>query len=356
MSLRVLHILSGDLWAGAEVATFHLLGALARRSDVSPRALVLNPGVLADRLEKVGIPVRVEPEAKRSVAALAWKVRRHAADVDLVHAHRYKENLLAALSGKPWVTTRHGRPEPFAGAAARRAARRERFDAWLVRRSARRAIAVSKELEQWLIEAIGADRVARAWNGIADPLATRPPRPWASRPRRVGAMGRLQPVKALDVCIEAVARIPDLELEIVGDGPERASLEARVAALGIASRVRFAGFDPHPHDRLESWRMLLLPSLHEGNPIAVLEALALGTPVMAGPLPGVAEILDGQGGWVLPSRDPEAWSELLSRRLADPAGGAQTSHAGRQRYLNAFTAERCAAQTARIYEAALSDS
>ena len=61
--LRVVHLLSADLWAGAEVATFHLLRALAARSDVAVRAVLLNAGELARRLEAAGVPVAVEPEA-----------------------------------------------------------------------------------------------------------------------------------------------------------------------------------------------------------------------------------------------------------------------------------------------------
>src|SRR5690606_5551582 len=112
-------------------------------------------------------------------------------------------------------------------------------------------------------------------------------------------------------------------------------------------------FERDPGPRIAHWRALLVPSLHEGNPMAVLEALAWGTPVLAGPLPGVAEILGGRGGWLLPDRDPAHWARTLARRIDDAAAGAAASAAARARFLEAFTAEAAAARMVRIYRAAL---
>ena len=111
------------------------------------RAVLLNPGELARRLEAAGVPVVVVSEAGRRFSALVAAVRRQLADADLVHAHRYKENLLAALSGRPWVATQHGRPER--GMAELRSAVYRGLDRAAQRLSARRVIAVSAEVEAW---------------------------------------------------------------------------------------------------------------------------------------------------------------------------------------------------------------
>ncbi len=348
---RVLHLLSGDRWAGAEVATAHLLAALAARGDLRVGAIVLNPGRLAERLAKEGVPVEVIPEAERGFGALGRAVRARARDADLLHAHRYKEHLLAALAGRPWVATQHGRPEPFRGRAALRMALYTGTSRLALRLSARRAIGVSREVCAWLERALPPARVVRIWNGIRDPAPAVSPPPWRARPMRVGALARLEPVKALDLAVDAVVRCPGLELEIVGDGPERAALEARARAAG--ERVRFVGFEANPLPRLARWRVLLVPSLHEGNPIGVLEALALGTPVLSADLPGVAEILDGRGGWSEPRRRADAWAETLARVASDAAEGERASAAGRARFLEAFTAERAAEATAALYREVL---
>ncbi len=354
---RVVHLASGDRWAGAEVATWHLLSALAASGECRVGALVLNPGELAERLADAGVEVRVVPEAGRRFRSLLAEVRPLLADADLVHAHRYKENLLAARSSRPWLATQHGRPERFPGLAGMRMVAYTGVDLWTKRRAARRVIAVSTEVEAWLARRVGASRVTRIWNGIVDPAPRVAPPDWAQRPRRVGVLGRLDPVKGIDLAVDAVARCPELELEVVGDGPLRAVLEQRAAASGAAARIRFVGFEADPLPRLAQWRALLVPSLHEGNPIGVIESLALGTPVLAADLPGVAEILgDRPAGWLQRDRDADAWAAALLHVTADPAAGGRASAAARVRYCEAFTAARAARETAALYREVLAEA
>lgn len=351
--MKVVHLLSGDGWAGAEVATWHLLAGLAEQEGIAASAVVLNDGVLAERLAARGWLAGIEAERGRSFAALLAGVRARLAQADLVHAHGYKQDVLAALSGRPWVSTQHGRPEPWHGAARLRMATYGALDRALQRWAARRVIAVSAEVERWLRPRVGQARLVRAWNGLVDPLPDGGIVPWRERPRRVGVLARLHPVKQVERAIVAVARCPDVELEIVGDGPEAPRLRALAAASGAGARIAFAGFDPEPGPRLARWRALLVTSLHEGNPIAVLEALARGTPVLAGPLPGIAEILAGRGGWCLPDREAETWRAALARLRDDASDGAAVGAAGRARFLEAFTAAAAARRIRAVYDEAL---
>ena len=167
------------------------------------------------------------------------------------------------------------------------------------------------------------------------------------------AAGRLHRNKGFDVLLDAISGLPDVWLWIAGEGPERTALERRVAVSGAAERIRLLGHLPDPRERLASWRALLVTSHHEGSPIGVMEALALGTPVLSARLLGVAEILDGQGGWIEETRDPEAWARRLKRILDDEACGTAASRAARSRYLVALTADSAAARTAALYRAAL---
>ena len=351
--MRVVHLVSGDLWAGREVATFQLLCALAARADVQPAAVLLNEGELAQRLRKAAVPVVIESESGRSFPALARAVRNRVADAALVHGHGYKEDVLAACSGRPWIATQHGRPEPFSGSAYLRSSVYDWLDRTAQRLSARRVVAVSREIENWLVSRVGARRVARVSNGIADPARDVVLPAWRERPLRAGVVARLFPVKGIDLALAAVAGCRDVELEVVGDGPERKRLERLASTLGASERIRFTGFEADPVRRMASWRLLLVPSLHEGNPIAVLEALAMGTPVLAGPLPGVAEILAGRGGWTLADRAVATWSAALDQHVRAEGAGDAASRAARDRFLEAFTAERAAAQMAALYHAVL---
>jgi glycosyltransferase involved in cell wall biosynthesis len=316
--------------------------------------VVLNPGVLADRLAARGLLAAVEPEHGRSFGALRRAVAARLSGADLVHAHGYKQDVLAGLSGRPWLSTQHGRPEPQRGLARVRMAGYSALAIALQRARARRVVAVSSEVARWLGPRVGRAKVVCAWNGIPDPTPGGVAPAWKDRPRRVGALCRLFPVKNLELAVRAVAGLPDLELEIVGDGPEAPRLRALASALGAGDRVSLAGFDPEPGARLARWRALLVPSLHEGNPLAVIEALAWGTPVLAAPLAGVAEMLDGRGGTCLPDREPRTWQAALERMLA--GDGDAIAQAGRARFLEAFGADAAARRMLRIYRDALGRS
>jgi glycosyltransferase involved in cell wall biosynthesis len=105
--------------------------------------------------------------------------------------------------------------------------------------------------------------------------------------RRFVAAARLVPQKGFDRLLDAMAALPaDNHLTILGEGPERASLEQRIARLDLKSRVTLAGFVPDPAPWIAGADALLVPSRFEGMPNAALEALALGTPVIATPEAG----------------------------------------------------------------------
>jgi glycosyltransferase involved in cell wall biosynthesis len=132
--------------------------------------------------------------------------------------------------------------------------------------------------------------------------------------------GRLTAQKSLGVALEALVPNENVALLIAGDGDERAPLEQRVAELGLGGRVRFLG--PLPRGRvLELFRAAdaaILSSSWENFPHAVVEALAVGTPVIATAIGGVAEVVrDGENGLLVPPRDPAALADAVRRYFAD---------------------------------------
>ncbi len=352
--MRVTHLISGDLWAGAEVATFELLRAQRDLEGVEPTAVVLNPGQLVDRVREAGIAVELEPEAGRSFRVLAASVRARLAGADVVHAHRYKEDLLAALSGRPWVATQHGRPEPFSGAARLRAAITGSLDVVAKRLSAGAVIGVSSEVSAWLAPRVGRRKVETVANGIADPFGRIAPPPWRERPKRIGFLGRLSPVKRPLLAVECVARMPGIELEMVGDGELRGEVEARIEALGVGDRVHLRGHVADPLPLVAGWRALISTSAHEGHPMSVLEALALGTPV-AYTAAGVGDAVGPEAGVALASdAEPDAWAEALTE-LVERTGEAAAA-AARGRFESHFDVRRTAEETVAVYRRVLAAS
>lgn len=156
-------------------------------------------------------------------------------------------------------------------------------------------------------------------NGIdVERFSPAPARAPSAKTRFV-AVGRLDRRKGLDVALDAVARVPAAELDIVGDGEERAALEAQVKRLGLGSRVRFLGFQGDPRAAIADADVALSSARTEGLGIALLEAMAMERPVVALPVGGVPEIVvDGKTGWLAHGRDAEALARVMNEAAERP--------------------------------------
>ena len=161
------------------------------------------------------------------------------------------------------------------------------------------------------------------------PVAEAPPEPedaplfawWEGARHRLVAIGTLKEQKGFDVLLDAVARLPaevDARLVILGEGPLRAALEGKVAALGLGERVRLPGFRANPYAFLRRAHLFVLSSRWEGFGNVVVEALAGGVPVVATDCrSGPAEILeDGRFGTLVAVDDPDALAGAVTRALA----------------------------------------
>jgi glycosyltransferase involved in cell wall biosynthesis len=186
-----------------------------------------------------------------------------------------------------------------------------------------------------------------------------------SGPIRFIFVGRLIDWKALDVVIEALARIHhelDISLEIVGDGPMRESWEALVKRRGLGSVVKFSGWLSQPACavRLQQSHALVLPSLFECGGAVVLEAMAMGLPVIATDWGGPADYLDQSCGILVKPSSREAlvdgFADAISKLAKSPELRARLGDAAYQRAREHFDWERKIDQILRVYELALSYS
>jgi len=171
-------------------------------------------------------------------------------------------------------------------------------------------------------------------------------------------VGRIQPLKGVDVALECLAALPEAAtLLVVGgpsgpDGPlEVGRLRARADALGIADRVRW--IDPQPHEALPAWYraadVCLVPSRTESFGLVALEAAACGTPVVAADVGGLRSlIVDGETGFLVPARTGEAFAEQVARLLADRALAASMGARAAARSA-AYTWNMTAARLRRVY-------
>ena len=149
-------------------------------------------------------------------------------------------------------------------------------------------------------------------------------------------VGRLAAVKGVPLLLEAFARMrsnyPDACLTLVGDGPERAALQAQAATLGLTDSAHFVGYrnEEEVAELLSEADMLVLPSFAEGLPVVLMEALASRIPVIATPVAGVSELIrDGETGLLVPPGDIDGLAKALDRLLGDPELCRRLGEAGR---------------------------
>ena len=183
------------------------------------------------------------------------------------------------------------------------------------------------------------------------PLAELPAHAPSARPARIVAVGRLSPEKGQAGLLEAFATVsrdrPELELALIGDGPEAERLHEIAEKLGISSRVHFAG-RLGERDTLQNIAhadLLVLASFMEGLPIVLMEAMAMGTAVIASRVAGIPELVeDGASGLLF---TPSNWDELAScmrRLLDDDALREKLVRRARKRVSAEFDVSRSATQ------------
>lgn len=377
--VAVVHIISGDLWAGPENQLVTLLGALRRDERFAVRVIALNDGVLVHRLQELGIPVVVIKEEGRSFFAL---VRAVAAELGplgeaVLHSHRYKENILASLIARRakrviLVQTVHGTTEIFSGLKAFKARTYLGLNRFATKRAFDSVIAVSDEIRIAVQRELGSTpRVVTIRNAVQFETL----RPTRSRDelRRelsiatdapvLGMIGRLVPVKAIDkmlaAMVEILQRFPTTVLLIVGAGPEAAALRAEAIRLGILQRIQFLGSRSDVPDLLQALDILVISSLHEGIPTVLLEAMAMSRAIVSTAVGGIPEVVrDGEQALLVPPGDSVAagLSGACCRLLESPEERERLGCAGRARVEAEFSAEVLGRRVGDLYAELLRQS
>ncbi len=310
-ALRVLHIASGDLWAGAEVQAFTLMSHLTRMPETAVAAVLMNEGTLCDRLRSVGILVHVIDEQRISPVGIISRLRGFLRSwrPDIVHTHREKENILGSLANRfcgnvPSVRTVHGADEHFEmdGWSDIRRRVMNDLDRWCGRALQQRVIAVTADLGSQLMEEFLADKIAVIENGIdaeevKKTMGVAEFRRDAPNATHIGIAGRLVKVKRVDLFLETAALLlrdhPHRcwKFHVFGDGPMRRELEEFAQALRISRSVTFHGHRQDILTCITGLDGLVMCSDHEGMPMVALEASALSVPMVAHAVGGLIDVV-----------------------------------------------------------------
>lgn len=348
---------------GAENLVVQLADRLRERGH-HPEIVTLEPGWLTERAEGLGLPVHLFPQ-KRGLDPLwplrfaGWLRRRQ---IDLLHTHEFAMNVYGAaaarLAGRPSLGTIHGRAY-VADRPRRIAAYR-----WLLRTGVP-IVPVSDDLARYLAGRFGVEverlEVVRPGIPLPDPDDTRPEARDRTRARQrlglpgevplVVAVGSLFHVKGHDVLLRAAARLPGVHFTFAGEGDQAEPLAALARELGIAERVHWLGLRDDVPVVLRAADVFCQPSRSEGLPLAVLEAMAWGLPVVACRVGGMAEaVAAGETGTLVPPEDPAALADALAALLASGPERVRLGEAGRARVYAEFSLETMTDAYWRLYE------
>jgi teichuronic acid biosynthesis glycosyltransferase TuaC len=281
--------------------------------------------------------------------------------ISLVHAHAplpcgHAAMLLSAELGLPYVVSVHGldafsteQVQGRPGEWCRRISQR-------VYRSARRVICISERVREQVLEGTGSDcRTSVVYNGVDAELFS-PGKEFSSSGPIVLSVGNLILIKGHETLIRAVAAIgsefPALTLEIVGQGPEQARLQALAHQLEIGDRVRFLGHQSRQAvaGAMRRCTVFALPSRYEGLGCVYLEAMSVGKPVIGCRGQGIAEIVQhGSNGFLVGPDNERELALALAMLLRDEPGRLRLGAAARDTILERLTLADQAVSLARIY-------
>ncbi len=372
--IAVLHFAREPVRGGTEEHMLMLLSHLDRARfrpmlAAPPRLIELLKPDLPDDIDAIPVTLGTTGGLDAAWAFTRILARRH---VDILHSHMFQASRLASPLG--WlarvpvvIETPHVR-EHWRKGWIKGSYLVDR----LVARFVTAFIAVSEANGEYLRseKRLPREKIFVIRNGSSierfDPARTAPPALRAAlgidqNASVVLVLARLEPQKGHRVLLEAwksvVQSHPAARLVCAGDGVLRAELEARTTALGIAASVAFVGRQSNVRDWLALANFTVLPSFYEGLPLAAIESLAAGRPVVATEVDGTGEIVvDGKTGLTVPAGDPVALAASISRMLNAPELVQAMGHAGRQFVLKHFSCERQVEQTEALYLDALHSS
>lgn len=341
----------------------HLVGPCAGLSARLSHSGVTHSGVT---LHDVAMGSKSDSFGAFAIAATLKRIRP-----DVLHCQDRRAGLVGRVFGRvigvpALVYTLHGVADGLSDLVAgnARAARRRGRDRWyyltgerlLCNATRARVVVPSRAVARFAVEHIGLDvRVVDVVpNGIdAGRFAPRP-RPSGPSPTALW-LGVMAPVKRLDTLVQALADVPELEVLLVGSGPERDTIEKAACERGVAGRVAFRGPVADPEPVFAEADLFVLTSAAENCPLALLQAMACGLPVAASRVGGVPEIVrDGVDGLLFPPGNAPALASALRSLLADPARRRSMGLCARERVAQHYTVQTCVDGLLDTYRKALS--
>jgi len=362
---KILHVIDSLHLGGAQEVVMNLATCGNTAEFHHEVATMHGRGVYWDRMSALGIPLhslsphKFIPWYAASLPALLLRGK-----FDVLHCHLVASNILAkpagTLCGVPVIINHDHTNDDY------RANDRVRLALdTLSNRLATHLIAVSDSCRKFLIERenVPVEKITLVQNAIDLTRFSRASGTRGEARRKLGlpegvpvvaGVGRLNPQKNfshfLRIAAEVSRRHPDTVFLIAGEGPEEALLKRYARESGLGNRMVFCGYVADTRSVYLATDILLMPSLFEGLPMTLLEAMAMEVPVVASALDGIAEVVeDGLDGFLAQPGATEIFAEKICSLLDDPDLAARTGQAASKKIASRFSASRMCTEVEQIY-------
>ncbi len=356
-NLHVVHTESSLGWGGQEIRILSESQGLMKRGHDVTLLCPAEARIFAEA-PAWGVPAVALPIAKKRPAGLRALIERFRSNrCDVVSTHSSTDAWLAAAAllrlGRPFpmVRTRHiSAPVP-----------RNWPTRWLYQRATSRIVTAGEALRRELIERNGFDpaRIESVPTGMdagrfrpGDRASARAKLRLPAEGTLVGIVATLRSWKGHRYLIEAIARLPGrVGLVIVGDGPQRAALEALVDSLGLRARAWFAGNQADVLPWLQALDVFALPSYaNEGVPQALVQAMLSGVPCVTTAAGGIAEVAEHEiTALVVPARNAQSLAAAIERLVTDAGLARQLAETARRRCVEGFSYDRMLERMEAVY-------
>jgi len=363
----IVHIASGDLWAGAEMQLSMLIKHLAPLLGNTLTVILFNEGQLAAQLRMYGGRVIIIDEKKMSNQRLCRSLLQTLARLhpDIIHCHGHKESTLSTFykirhPGVKLVRTYHGSKEytptwkqtlKYAVNCVETVSQRYCFS---------RLVAVAPHLAIELQQQYPASKIVTIVNGVdintLEQKSAQKTEPLGTHDQiKIAMVGRLIPLKRVDLILESMPALvhsfPNLHFYIFGSGPAEQQLKALALQSTVTEHIHFRGHQTNIYPYMTQFDLLLMPSDHEGLPMTLLEAMALNCPVAAHAVGGMRSLLqDGEFGYLTQQHNVNGYITLITEALKDRARLKNTAARAKEHVRQHYnSAQKCQAYL-RLYQ------
>lgn len=309
---KIVHIISGDLWAGAEVQVYHTLKYLNYNNNMQFYTILFNDGILNINLKKEGIKTIIIDEKENNTIKMIIKITKllYWIQPNIIHVHAYKEHLLGSLAAifsgnKAYIVrTFHGITNVKKNSKGIKTILLQKIEKFILNRKSLNIIAVSKDIQKLLEVHSNRAKITQIYNAVdsniiniidKDEKEIREIYNIKNNTFWIGSIARLEKTKNLELLIDVAIILKDLRIDYIisiwGEGRLKNKLQEKINKNKLQNHVRLEGFESNILPVIKALDVCTLCSLHEGMPMSILEAITLGTPVVCTEVGGVKELI-----------------------------------------------------------------